>query len=1028
MDSFRWLSRPKEWEKIDAFLMKFAHHTFFAERRHPEVFSAYWLLPSLRGMWGVPSRHMQFIGRDKELHQIGQALKQTLNSNLGLTLIETVGIGGVGKTQLAIEFCYRHYDASLQPDEQRYGLIVWIDAQSKSSISKSFHDLAVDAGIHGVDSMDQRQIIQEIKSRLYRSRCPWLLIFDNFEPWDNENPMQLLNNYIPNGSVDANNIGHVLITSRVLLPGFDEKNSIRLGCFHAEESMTFLKLTCGVEEVVNNVESSKELANILGHLPLALAIAAAYMKRCDLSCYEYLKVLQKSHRIVFTEKAYLRNYSIGLGASLSLSIAKVGELSKRVLYNISYLAPDDITKDVLQKIIFFDSKLVNIGCIVEKKYNAGDQNYFNGLNSDLKNVISINNATTAIGIAALISIFFASKRSTSTIVSLNISSRSQLLLSLGIGAGSAALAIMSLMRSKNHTQTTENSTSDTFVDDVDDINLVMKTNEVWATLKIFSMLTVRQHNTSSMHRLLQSLLRTSQTKQEQQDSITCCYYSIYSLWSFHPAKTETWKRAGKILSHAKSICMYICSSTSSSHLDFPCSLKIDAGILLCECALYMSMVLSHFHAALSLLDEACSTLEDIPITTEKIKNALARAYLTRGKVARYCGEYGNSDADMKSALSYATAEFDISAIHHEIGVLALKNDDFEHAKDALLKSLAIKVKYKNSKNEANKQQKEQAAGIENESVVLAFSDESATLHQLAVVNLKKNNLKEAERLFRSALSAESEAGDGGRAATLRQLARVLDRQGKLNEALECLQDARKLYDIIYGKGNSLHVNVCGIEYQLGVIYYRLNLFDDSEKHFEIALTIQKKLYVAIDGNHIDIASTFGEIGKMEIRRGNIAKAIQNVLKQKEILKSLLLKQSSSKHDESKLKQRILAVTFLLRCWSIKYSNYVDQKMLPELNKEITILQGSLDGSNKKTIKKCRSNTLNKLKKRAEMIKISPEKLFLDDPAYNEFDSNGFPIKDKNNKLLTKSKIKRLKKLLEQHKKRHLKWVLKNKVV
>ena len=167
---------------------------------------------------------------------------------------------------------------------------------------------------------------------------------------------------------------------------------------------------------------------------------------------------------------------------------------------------------------------------------------------------------------------------------------------------------------------------------------------------------------------------------------------------------------------------------------------------------------------------------------------------------------------------------------------------------------------------------------------------------------------------------------------------------------------------------------------------------------------------------------------MEIRRGNITKAIENVLKQKEILKNLLLKQNSSKHNENKLKQKLLAVTLLLRCWSIKYNNSVDQKMLPELNKEITRLQHALYDSNKKILKKCRSDTLNKLKKRAEIIKISPENLFLNDPAYNEFDSNGFPIKDNNNKLLTKSKIKRLKKILEQHKKRHLKWILKNKEV
>ena len=218
-----WLSRPKKWKKIDSILMRFKAHTKFSDRRHPEEFSAHWLLPSLRGMWGVPSRHKQFIGRETELRRIRKALEYSSNNYGGLTLIETVGIGGVGKTQLAIEYCYRHYEAIVRGDEQRYGLIVWIDAQSKASVSKSFHDLGVDIGVPGIETMAQEHIIQEIKSRLYRSDWPWLLVFDNFEPWEGKNPMDLLNNYIPNGSSGLKGISHVLVTSRVMLPGFDEK-------------------------------------------------------------------------------------------------------------------------------------------------------------------------------------------------------------------------------------------------------------------------------------------------------------------------------------------------------------------------------------------------------------------------------------------------------------------------------------------------------------------------------------------------------------------------------------------------------------------------------------------------------------------------------------------------------------------------------------------------------------------------------------------------------------------------------------
>ena len=135
----------------------------------------------------------------------------------------------------------------------------------------------------------------------------------------------------------------------------------------------------------------------------------------------------------------------------------------------------------------------------------------------------------------------------------------------------------------------------------------------------------------------------------------------------------------------------------------------------------------------------------------EIKNALTHAYLTRGKIARYCGEYRNSDKDMKLVLSHATEDWDIAAIYHEMGVLALKTDNFKNAKDSLLKSLKIKgslnanLKTKGGDAKVNTQKPQ---GMSS-SVVLTFSgDEAATLHQLAVVNLRENNLLEAERLFR----------------------------------------------------------------------------------------------------------------------------------------------------------------------------------------------------------------------------------------------------------------------------------------
>ena len=181
--------------------------------------------------------------------------------------------------------------------------------------------------------------------------------------------------------------------------------------------------------------------------------------------------------------------------------------------------------------------------------------------------------------------------------------------------------------------------------DTHNADIFMKANAVWGDLKTFSMLTVRKRNTSSIHRLLQSLLRSSQSKEEQESSIVCCYRAIDSLWGFNPAKSSTWKNAGTLLPHAKSVCNYIC--TDAVEIDFPVQITVNAARMLCECGLYMSMVLSHFTAAKLLLDKACFTLEAVTIDILEnkmlIKNALTHAYLTRGKIARYCGEYRNSD-------------------------------------------------------------------------------------------------------------------------------------------------------------------------------------------------------------------------------------------------------------------------------------------------------------------------------------------------------------------------------------------------
>ena len=87
------------------------------ERRHTEEFAGHWI-STLRGMWGVPSRNTDFVGREDEMASIATILQESgggsggsNGGSRGISLIETVGLGGVGKTQVCKRRTRREFEA-----------------------------------------------------------------------------------------------------------------------------------------------------------------------------------------------------------------------------------------------------------------------------------------------------------------------------------------------------------------------------------------------------------------------------------------------------------------------------------------------------------------------------------------------------------------------------------------------------------------------------------------------------------------------------------------------------------------------------------------------------------------------------------------------------------------------------------------------------------------------------------------------------------------------------------------------------
>jgi hypothetical protein len=210
-----WLFR-KDYATIDRLLQKYAAKTHFGDRKHPEEFSSAFHR-RMKGTWSIPRRNQNFTGRERELQDLrarfaaggGYDVADSPYSSRhhqAVVKVEVAGMGGVGKTQLVTEFCYRQY-----PSE--YGLVVWLNAETAESLVADYRQLLLDlaqedsselsiirtnatpssSSSTGVSSSvsqgtagstsshDTDEIVREVKTRLFRSLVPWLLVFDNLE-------------------------------------------------------------------------------------------------------------------------------------------------------------------------------------------------------------------------------------------------------------------------------------------------------------------------------------------------------------------------------------------------------------------------------------------------------------------------------------------------------------------------------------------------------------------------------------------------------------------------------------------------------------------------------------------------------------------------------------------------------------------------------------------------------------------------------------------------------------------------------
>jgi hypothetical protein len=267
----------------------------------------------LPAVWNVPMRNPHFTGRAGMLDRLRQRLRAGERT---LVVQALYGLGGVGKTQLAVEYAHRF--------AADYELVWWIDAEQPVLIADQLVRLAGKLGLPAERTVDET--VDMVLAEL-RRRPGWLLIFDNVER------PQHLAGYRPDGS------GHVLVTSRY--PGWGALGGrLEVDVLARPETVALLRRR--IPEL--DAELADQLAAELGDLPLAAAQAAAYLEQTGLPPGDYLRRF-RTRRAGLLAKGDVLGYQGRVDSTWTLSMDRLETDSPAavpLLQLASFLGPEPI--------------------------------------------------------------------------------------------------------------------------------------------------------------------------------------------------------------------------------------------------------------------------------------------------------------------------------------------------------------------------------------------------------------------------------------------------------------------------------------------------------------------------------------------------------------------------------------------------------------------------------------------------------------------------------------------------------------
>lgn len=279
----------------------------------------------LPAVWGnVPPKNPYFTGRQGMLERIEARLRAERTTTVVPEAVH--GMGGVGKTQLAIEFVYRHL--------ADYDVIWWIPAERTVQIGNALSELGERLGLAvGTEAnVAIREVLEAL--RVGRPYSRWLLVFDNAED------PKAVREFFPQGTE-----GQILVTSRNS-SWANVTHSLEVTVFQREESIALLRSRGGPL----SGDDANLVADALGDLPLAVEQAATWRAETGMSAGEYVRLLDdKKSELLGTAPM---DYELPVTAAWNVSLDRLQESNPaalELLQTCAFFAPEPISRNLLSR-------------------------------------------------------------------------------------------------------------------------------------------------------------------------------------------------------------------------------------------------------------------------------------------------------------------------------------------------------------------------------------------------------------------------------------------------------------------------------------------------------------------------------------------------------------------------------------------------------------------------------------------------------------------------------------------------------